>query len=368
MPPSRAVGRRRRSGAGERRPPAPVADGCALRSTVGPVMRRLAPQAKCAPHRQARLASGARAASVRGDRQVDAAAHRSGGQLPMKLIHLTDTHLVEPGSKLYGLDPKARLDAAVQDINRHHADAELAIVTGDLTHWGEADAYRSFLNSMHGLRVPYVVLVGNHDRRRACLDQLAAAPRDAHGFVQGWRDTVRGRLLFLDTLDETSHAGQLCERRLVWAQRALAEAPAEKPIYLFMHHPPFDVGLHTMDRIALADRAAFAEVIRPQRDRIRHLFFGHVHRPICGSWMGIPFSSLRGTNHQVWFDLSHRAPHLTSHEPPAYAVVLIGDETVVVHNHDYLDSSQRFAFSKPGVEERAYALGPPPGDTALPTQ
>jgi 3',5'-cyclic AMP phosphodiesterase CpdA len=286
----------------------------------------------------------------------------------MKLIHLTDTHLVEPGSKLYGLDPKARLDAAIQDINRHHADAVLAVVTGDLTHWGEVSAYRSFLHSMHGLNVPYVALVGNHDRRGVCLEVLSAAPRDAHGFVQGWRDTARGRLLFLDTLDERSHAGQLCERRLAWAARALAEAPAEKPLYLFMHHPPFEVGVHMMDRIALSDRAAFAEVIRSQRGRIRHLFFGHVHRPISGSWMGIPFSTLRGTNHQVWFDLSPLAPHLTSHEPPAYAVVLIGEETVVVHNHDYLDSSPRFPFFKPGAEERAYALGPPPRDTALPTQ
>jgi Icc protein len=115
-----------------------------------------------------------------------------------------------------------------------------------------------------------------------------------------------------------------------------------------------------MDRIALAERSAFAELIRPYRTRIRHLFFGHVHRPISGSWMGIPFSTLRGTNHQVWFDLSPSAAHLTSHEPPAYGVVLIDAETVVVHNHDYLDSSPRFPFSRPGVEERAYALGPVP--------
>jgi 3',5'-cyclic-AMP phosphodiesterase len=286
----------------------------------------------------------------------------------MKLIHITDTHLVEPGLKLYGLDPKARLDAAIADINRHHADAELAIVTGDLTHWGEVSAYQNLLNSMNRLRVPYVTLVGNHDRRAACLDVLAAAPRDAHGFVQGWRDTSRGRLMFLDTLDEASHAGQMCERRLQWAARTLAEAPADRPIYLFMHHPPFEVGIHMMDRIALLERAAFAEVIRSHRNRIRHLFFGHVHRPISGSWMGIPFSTLRGTNHQVWFDLSAGAPHLTSHEPPAYAVVLIGDETVVVHNHDYLDRSPRFAFSKPGVGERAYALGRIPQEAVLPGQ
>jgi len=35
----------------------------------------------------------------------------------MKLIHITDTHLVGPGLRLYGLDPSARLNAAIADIN-----------------------------------------------------------------------------------------------------------------------------------------------------------------------------------------------------------------------------------------------------------
>ncbi len=67
----------------------------------------------------------------------------------MKLIHITDTHLVAPGMKLYGLDPRARLDAAIADINRHHADAELVVVTGDLTNWGEVEAY-SRLSAQEG--------------------------------------------------------------------------------------------------------------------------------------------------------------------------------------------------------------------------
>ena len=46
----------------------------------------------------------------------------------MKFVHITDTHLV-PRRRLYGLDPKARLGAAVGDIRRHHADAELVVVT-----------------------------------------------------------------------------------------------------------------------------------------------------------------------------------------------------------------------------------------------
>lgn len=275
----------------------------------------------------------------------------------MKLIHLTDTHFVPSGLKLYGLDPRARLDAAIADINAHHADAELAVVTGDLTHWGELEAYRGFVACMSALRIPHVALVGNHDRRGPYLDVVAAAPRDSSGFVQGVHDTARGRLIFLDTLDESSHAGQMCARRFAWFADALAGTPVNRPVYLFMHHPPFEVGIRDMDRIALAERARFTEMISPYQGRVRHIFFGHVHRPISGSWQGIPFSTLRGTNHQVWFDLDPSAPHLASHEPPAYGVVLIREDAVVVHTHDYLDASPRFLFARSGIDDRDYMLG-----------
>lgn len=277
--------------------------------------------------------------------------------MSFKFIHLTDTHLARPGEKLYGLDPRTRLDAAVADINRHHSDAAFAVVTGDLTHWGEAEAYSNFADVMAALNVPYIAMVGNHDRRQACLRALDAAPRDDHGFVQGTRQTPHGLFVFLDTLDETSHAGEMCAKRLGWLAHTLAAAPADVPFVVFMHHPPFLVGVHAMDEIALKQSAAFAAVIAPYRARIRHLFFGHVHRPISGSYGTIPFSMLRGTNHQVWFELDPAGEHLASHEPPAYSVVLMDREMLVVHTHDYLDTSPRFPFKAPhGIDDRDYAL------------
>jgi hypothetical protein len=113
-----------------------------------------------------------------------------------------------------------------------------------------------------------------------------------------------------------------------------------------MHHPPFEVGLPCVDRIGLgADGAAIAEIVAPHRN-VRHLFFGHVHRPICGSWLGIPMSTMRGTNHQVPFDFDAVEVVPKSQEPPAYAVAFIDDRQVVVHVHDYLDTS-RVAYEKP---------------------
>ncbi|MBH5387700.1 phosphodiesterase [Bradyrhizobium diversitatis] len=277
--------------------------------------------------------------------------------MPFKFIHLTDTHLANPGATLYGLDPRARLDAAIADINKHQSDAAFAVVTGDLTHWGEPQSYANFAEAMAALKMPYIAMVGNHDKRVTCLDALKAAPRDSNGFVQGTRTTPHGLFVFLDTLDETSHAGEMCAKRLGWLASTLAAAPADIPLVVFMHHPPFPVGVHAMDDIGLKQSAEFAEVIAPYRARIRHLFFGHVHRPIFGSFGKIPFSTLRGTNHQVWFELNPGAPHLASHEPPAYGVVLIDDENLVVHSHDFLDTSLRFPFEPPaGVDGRDYAL------------
>ncbi len=77
-------------------------------------------------------------------------------------------------------------------------------------------------------------------------------------------------------------------------------------MFLFLHHPPMAMGISPMDRIPLLNAPELAETLAPHRARIRHMFHGHLHRPLGGSWMGIPFTSLRGTAHQVALDLSPR--------------------------------------------------------------
>ena len=110
------------------------------------------------------------------------------------------------------------------------------------------------------------------------------------------------------------------------------------PVYLFMHHPPFSVGLPCVDRLGLGtDGKRLAEVVVPHAN-IRHLFFGHVHRPVTGSWRGIPYSTMRGTNHQVPFDFDAVEVVPKSHEQPAYAVVFLEEHQTTVHFHDYLDT------------------------------
>lgn len=257
----------------------------------------------------------------------------------MKFLHVTDPHFVPLGEELHGLDPRQRLDTCVADINANHGDAELCVVTGDLAHRGEVEAYRSLRECLSPLRVPYHLLMGNHDRRESFREVFPDGLCDADGFVQSAVDTAAGRFLLLDTLEEGAHWGVFCERRTEWLRRQL-DGSQGCPVYLFMHHPPFDIGLPCLDRIGLLGdgRARLADALAGHQN-IRHLFFGHVHRPVTGSWQGIPFSTMRGTNHQVPFDFLAFEKVPKSHEPPAYAVAFLDENQTVVHFHDYLDRS-----------------------------
>lgn len=264
----------------------------------------------------------------------------------MKWIHLTDTHLVRSGERLYGLDPQERLDACVADINRHHADAELVVITGDLTHYGDAQAFDALRQSLERLVPPLRVLPGNHDTRDMLRSAFPSMPFDGVGdALQGMLDTDEARLLFLDTTQPGTHAGWYDEARQEWLSARLRESQG-RDCFLFMHHPPFPVGIPSMDRIGMVQAEAFFGALAPWRSQVRHIFFGHVHRPISGSWRGMPFSTLRATSHQVALDFEEPLAVPGSHEPPAYAVVLVNADQVIVHTHDFLDASPRFSLAE----------------------
>lgn len=283
----------------------------------------------------------------------------------MKLVHVSDTHVLAAPHRLYGLDPRDRLGRAVADINARHADADLCVVTGDLAHWGEADAYAAFAAIWSELRLPAVLMIGNHDRRETFHAAMPGAMADADGFVQGVRRIADTTLLFLDTVDGATHAGAYCARRRAWLARALEEAPGD--VLLFMHHPPFAVGVPAMDAIALKDAEALWTVLAPHAGRIRHLFFGHLHRPLAGSWRGIAFSGTRGLNHQLALDGQLKAAGGTagdivgSREAPGYCVALVSPGLVVVHAVEFLAQGATFSLVAEESLGRDYALGMPAG-------
>jgi 3',5'-cyclic-AMP phosphodiesterase len=115
---------------------------------------------------------------------------------------------------------------------------------------------------------------------------------------------------------------------------------------IFMHHPPLRIGIRSLDSICLLPRARFTEMILPYKEWVRLVCFGHVHRPVSGTWRGIPFSGMKGIAYQCMLDFAAIDQPPGSHEPPAYGIILSNANSTVVHARDFLDAGLRFDFAQ----------------------
>jgi 3',5'-cyclic-AMP phosphodiesterase len=193
------------------------------------------------------------------------------------------------------------------------------------------------------LPMPAHLLPGNHDSRAALRRHFPQLANNDGGFMQAALATPGGRFLLLDTVEPGTPWGSYCIQRRKWLAGQLAHA-SEQPLFIAMHHPPLALGIPSMDQFGLRDAEALWWIIAPHRVRIRHLFFGHLHRPISGSWRGIPFSCCSSPNHQVALDLTTlRGDEVPGcREPAGFAVILIDAESVVVHQQQLFGGETAF--------------------------
>jgi len=250
----------------------------------------------------------------------------------MKVYIISDIHLLVPGETSKGLDTAARFDLALNDLAENHADSDLCVLLGDLADHGAEPAYRQLESRLKDIKVPVRVLIGNHDDRdtfRAVFPNLAA---DEHGFVHSVLDTAKGRLIFLDTFEPDYVNGHLCEKRLAWLSARLTEA-ADRPVYIFMHHPPFEIGMR-VDAINMRDAAAFRACLTSHGD-VRQIVAGHTHRTCSGVWQGLPFINVGAVHYNQGVKFTGTAGPVPRYLFPVFtSIMLLGDDSLVVHHQD----------------------------------
>ena len=263
-----------------------------------------------------------------------------------KLLVFTDLHMLPEGHTIIGLDPEARLAQGLAHAARVHPDADRVIVTGDLTHFGDEESYRRLKRVLDGYPIPVSMTIGNHDDRSAFRSVFADVPVDDHGFVQTVIDYPDVRCLVLDTgiglsRDHADHAkGMLCPARLAWLERELIRA-GDKPVLIFLHHPPHDTGFAGMDAIKLINGEALYDLL-VRFANVRHVIAGHVHRTISGSHRGIPFSVFKSPLHQQPMPFGIDDTSSSVDEPGAYGILLVTPDGLLVHTEDF-DVAERAA-------------------------
>ena len=253
----------------------------------------------------------------------------------MKLIHLSDCHIIDPAPKNQPAAkprPHQTLCAIITDICQWHKDADLCVVSGDLTHDGTLAQYRLFGETIAALPMPVHVIPGNHDEREPLLATLPATARDENGFIN-YALTHQGiRIIMLDTLADGEDFGNLCPQRLAWLANELQQSQ-DLPCLIFMHHPPLALGLPFMDAINLQNADAFGDILQTH-PAIRHIFFGHTHRPFHAIWRGIPITG--GASTFAGQPLAMQPGMGLPDKPwlePGYGIALINKHDATVRYH-----------------------------------
>jgi 3',5'-cyclic AMP phosphodiesterase CpdA len=253
----------------------------------------------------------------------------------LKIIILSDLHLVPEGRVSNGLDTAERFRLAVESINRDHADADICLLAGDLADRGEAAAYTRLRDLLVPLAVPHHITLGNHDDRPVFLDVFGSHEADENGHVNKVIDAKGYRIILLDSSEPGVVSGILCEKRLAWLHGKLEEA-RDRPVIVVLHHHANDLFL-PVDTIKLENAGDFIAVLKTHPD-IRQVIAGHVHITTTGLYHGIAFTTLAGSHYNVSLHLDSVPGEQKRLEGPAqYAVVLATEEATVVHFHDYID-------------------------------
>ena len=212
------------------------------------------------------------------------------------LLHLSDTHLLGGGSRLYGtVDAASHLRELLAELEGSRGRPEAIIFTGDLADKGEPDAYerlRAMVEPVAArLGAQVIWVMGNHDDRGAFRSGLFAEQPSTRP-VDRVYDVNGLRVITLDSTVPGHHYGEVTGAQLDWLAEELA-TPAPHGTILAMHHPPLPSVLDLAVAVELREQSGLAEVLLGSD--VRSIIAGHLHYSSTGTFAGIPVSVASAT-------------------------------------------------------------------------
>lgn len=273
----------------------------------------------------------------------------------LQFIHISDTHILKPGQthdfsdiapewETYArqvmampYDTRAAAQVMVREINTLPARVDFVLHTGDVYNDPtSATDYELVSELFAPIKYPVHYLPGNHDvlahLQTGLRKQEASAAFDYEFEVNGVQ------IVCLDSNDRSgqypAHSGWLSDNQLAWLD-AICGAADSRPLVVALHHPPFSIDSPPLDNLRLYNGDALHRILLKARDRLRGVYFGHIHHPIDIVQDGILYSSASSGWYQFAAWPAYNTGAIIEQATPGFSLVTITNERVFVRRHTY---------------------------------
>ncbi len=256
----------------------------------------------------------------------------------LRFVHISDTHISHdpdyaPWSPRH---PRFAAEQLVQQLNNLPFEPDFVLHTGDVAYDPHAEAYIVARDVLRWIKYPVHYLAGNHDS--CALLQSVLLQRES---VQPtWHYEFESNGVQVVCLDSTGPAelpsGTVSAEQLDWL-RSICEAADARPLVVAVHHNAVPVGIPWLDTyMRMANGADLHAALLPARDRLRGVFYGHIHQNCQTLRDGILYCSVASP----WYQL-HAWPDQmqTSYDQdaqPGFNVVTVTADQVHIRHHRFV--------------------------------
>lgn len=206
------------------------------------------------------------------------------------LVQFSDIHLgSREGDPIKGFDADRYWQAAMEHASDVLAEADVVVLSGDLTHDAGVPAYRRIVRLADQFGGHVLSLPGNHDDIEAMVATL-----NEGRFMMPFRVELGDwQLFFLDSSVEGQAHGHLDAQTLQDLEAELAAHP-EQPALIFLHHQPLPVGSAWLDELGL-DNGHELQALLSRQANVLGVVFGHVHQVMESNRLGVTYLSCPAT-------------------------------------------------------------------------
>ncbi|WP_428603441.1 3',5'-cyclic-AMP phosphodiesterase [Sedimenticola sp.] len=226
----------------------------------------------------------------------------------IRILQVTDCHLhTDTEWKLAGINTQLSFEWVMSLAERHKAETDLLLLTGDLVHDASAIGYTRLKRYVEDFGIRACCLPGNHDKpdmlRTHMQGRLVETPKEIK--LGNWL------IVLLDSTLPHSEGGHLSDQELQTLDNALGNHP-EHHVLIALHHHPIHINSAWMDKMALDNPAPFLSILN-RHGNVKGVVWGHIHQTFDTElngikMMGTPSTCIQFIENQDKFGISTTPP------------------------------------------------------------